>query len=61
MFKWKGWVKYQTSGFLSKKLKMLKFIDRKKVLRDIQWNFQLQRAKKNWKNFYHANIEIGYP
>lgn len=40
---------------------MLKFIDRKKVLRDIQWNFQLQRAKKNWKNFYHANIEIGYP
>lgn len=30
MFKWKGWVKYQTSGFCSKKIENVKVYRQKK-------------------------------
>lgn len=40
---------------------MLKFRDRKKGAQRHSMELSALESKKNWKNFYHANIEIGYP
>lgn len=41
---------------------MLKFRDRKKRCSEtFNGTFSSRELKKKWKNFYHANIEIGYP